>query len=113
MERSYSSIHFSCGSIGRGDYEDRATCGRSADSCAGAPISASREPIQALNIVNTACGPIEYGEYGKGLPLLMVHRSGGGFDQGLDFARILIPEGYQVIAPSRSSHSTWGGRSSR
>jgi pimeloyl-ACP methyl ester carboxylesterase len=31
----------------------------------------------------------------------MVHGSGRGFDQGLDFARTLIPEGYRVIAPSR------------
>jgi pimeloyl-ACP methyl ester carboxylesterase len=31
----------------------------------------------------------------------MVHGSGGGFDQGLDFARTLLPDGYRVIAPSR------------
>jgi 2-hydroxy-6-oxonona-2,4-dienedioate hydrolase len=65
-------------------------------------INAARARISSgSQIVNTACGPIEYGEYGKGLPLLMVHGSGGGFDQGLDFARTLIPEGFRVIAPSR------------
>ncbi len=36
-----------------------------------------------------------------GPPLLMVHGSGGGFDQGLDFARTLVPDGYRVIVPSR------------
>jgi pimeloyl-ACP methyl ester carboxylesterase len=33
--------------------------------------------------------------------MLMVHGAGGGFDQGLDFARTLLPAGYRVIAPSR------------
>jgi pimeloyl-ACP methyl ester carboxylesterase len=65
-------------------------------------INAARTRISSgSQIVNTACGPIEYGEYGKGPPLLMVHGSGGGFDQGLDFARTLLPAGYRVIAPSR------------
>jgi 2-hydroxy-6-oxonona-2,4-dienedioate hydrolase len=65
-------------------------------------IEAARARISSgSQIVNTACGLIEYGEYGKGPPLLMVHGSGGGFDQGLDFARTLLPGGYRVIAPSR------------
>jgi 2-hydroxy-6-oxonona-2,4-dienedioate hydrolase len=65
-------------------------------------ITAARARISSgSQILNTACGPIEYGEYGKGPPLLMVHGSGGGFDQGLDFARTLLPAGYRVIAPSR------------
>jgi 2-hydroxy-6-oxonona-2,4-dienedioate hydrolase len=65
-------------------------------------INAARARISSgSQIVNTACGAIEYGEYGTGPLLLMVHGSGGGFDQGLDFARTLLPGGYRVIAPSR------------
>ena len=37
-------------------------------------------------IVATPCGPIEYQEAGSGVPLLAVHGSGGGFDQGMAFA---------------------------
>jgi pimeloyl-ACP methyl ester carboxylesterase len=65
-------------------------------------IDAARARISSgSQIVNTACGPIEYGEYGKGPPLLVVHGSGGGFDQGLDLGRTLVPDGFRVIAPSR------------
>jgi dienelactone hydrolase len=31
----------------------------------------------------------------------MIHGTGGGFDQGLLFARRLVDAGYRVIAPSR------------
>lgn len=51
-------------------------------------------------VVNTACGPIEYTEFGQGAPVLIVHGSGGGYDQGEYFAR-LIGGGYRWIAPSR------------
>lgn len=52
-------------------------------------------------MATTACGPIEYAVAGTGPPVLMVHGSGGGFDQGLDFAHPLIDQGFRVIAPSR------------
>ncbi len=52
-------------------------------------------------LVNTPCGPIEYAVAGNGPPVLMIHGAGGGFDQGLAFARPLIENGYKVIAPSR------------
>lgn len=34
-------------------------------------------------LIDTRCGPIEYQEAGTGTPLLMVHGSGGGHDQGM------------------------------
>jgi 2-hydroxy-6-oxonona-2,4-dienedioate hydrolase len=51
--------------------------------------------------VQTRCGPIEYGEAGEGVPLLMVHGSGGGHDQGMAFAASFAQQGVRVIAPSR------------
>ncbi len=45
-------------------------------------------------------GAMEYAVEGEGPPVLMIHGTGGGFDQGLDFARPLTA-GRWVIAPSR------------
>jgi 2-hydroxy-6-oxonona-2,4-dienedioate hydrolase len=52
-------------------------------------------------LVQTNCGPIEYQEAGRGVPLLMVHGSGGGHDQGMLFAKDFAPKGVRVIAMSR------------
>lgn len=52
-------------------------------------------------VVETRHGVMEYAVAGEGPPLLMIHGTGGGFDQGLAFARGLIAAGYRVIAPSR------------
>jgi pimeloyl-ACP methyl ester carboxylesterase len=52
-------------------------------------------------VVQTACGPIEYASTGKGSALLLVHGAGGGFDQALDLARQFVGAGYRVVAPSR------------
>jgi 2-hydroxy-6-oxonona-2,4-dienedioate hydrolase len=49
----------------------------------------------------TRCGPIEYQERGVGVPLLAVHGSGGGHDQGMAFAGGLAEQGIRVIAMSR------------
>lgn len=46
-------------------------------------------------------GAMEYAEAGTGAPVLMIHGTGGGFDQGLDFAHRLSAGGWRVIAPSR------------
>jgi pimeloyl-ACP methyl ester carboxylesterase len=51
--------------------------------------------------VTTRCGPIEYQEAGSGVPLLAIHGSGGGFDQGMAFAGPLQYRGIRVIAMSR------------
>ena len=52
-------------------------------------------------LISTRCGPIEYQEAGTGVPLLMVHGSGGGHDQGIAFAGDLPQRGIRVIAISR------------
>ena len=52
-------------------------------------------------LVHTRCGAIEYQEAGSGAPLLMVHGSGGGHDQGMAFAGDLVKRGIRVIAVSR------------
>lgn len=52
-------------------------------------------------LIDTRCGPIEYQEAGSGTPLLMVHGSGGGHDQGMAFAGTLAQRGIRVIAMSR------------
>lgn len=51
-------------------------------------------------IIETACSPIEYTEFGEGAPILIVHGSGGGYDQGKYFAG-LIGGRFRWIAPSR------------
>lgn len=56
---------------------------------------------QGSSVLDTRCGPIEVQQAGAGLPLLMVHGSGGGHDQGMDFARPLAAHGIRVIAVSR------------
>lgn len=52
-------------------------------------------------VAQTRCGPIEYEEAGQGVPVLMIHGSGGGYDQGMTFARPFSQQGMRVIAMSR------------
>ena len=56
---------------------------------------------QGSVLLQTRCGPIEYQEAGAGIPLLAVHGSGGGHDQGMAFASGLAKQGMRVIAMSR------------
>ncbi len=84
---------------------------------------ATARAAQGSSVIDTRCGPIEVqqagappsrsqggraasggsgrGGAGDGLPLLMIHGSGGGHDQGMDFARPLVAHGIHVIAVSR------------
>jgi pimeloyl-ACP methyl ester carboxylesterase len=65
-------------------------------------VQAHRERIsRGSELLATRCGPMEYAAAGKGPALLVVHGTGGGFDQGMDFARELGGAGLRVIAPSR------------
>jgi 2-hydroxy-6-oxonona-2,4-dienedioate hydrolase len=52
-------------------------------------------------LLQTACGPVEYAIAGRGPAVLLIHGAGGGFDQLLPLARPLIDAGFTVIAPSR------------
>ena len=63
--------------------------------------TASAKAAYGSVLVNTRCGPIEYQEAGTGTPLLMVHGSGGGHDQGMAFAGKLTERSIRVIAMSR------------
>lgn len=66
-------------------------------------ISRIREELaaQKSTVIETSFGALEYAEAGEGAPLMMIHGTGGGFDQGLLFAGQLVDAGYRVIAPSR------------
>src|SRR3712207_3620131 len=70
-------------------------------------IAAAKEKISSgSNVINTAqFGPIEYADVGEGAPVLAIHGTGGGFDQGLLTAKLFMGDGitatHRVIAPSR------------
>ena len=63
--------------------------------------SAAARAAHGSTVVTTRCGPIEMQQAGDGIPLLMINGSGGGHDQGMDWARPLTREGIRVIAMSR------------
>jgi pimeloyl-ACP methyl ester carboxylesterase len=63
--------------------------------------TAAERASQGSVMIETRCGPIEYQEAGAGVPLLMVHGSGGGHDQGMAFAGALAGQGIRLIAMSR------------
>lgn len=48
-----------------------------------------------------SAGALEYAVAGDGPPLMMIHGTGGGFDQGLLFASALRWHGFRIVAPSR------------
>ena len=54
--------------------------------------------------VSTASGPVEYAERGDGDPILSVHGTLGGWDQGLVGAEFLRVNGFRIIAPSRPGY---------
>ena len=66
-------------------------------------IQAARRRVDSLGsqVIETACGQIEYARVGEGDPVLVVHGAMGGFDQGLWLARGYSLINYQVISVSR------------
>jgi pimeloyl-ACP methyl ester carboxylesterase len=66
-------------------------------------IRAAHKHIDSLGsqVIETACGPVEYARMGEGQPVLVVHGAFGGFDQGLWVANSVDVTKYQVISVSR------------
>lgn len=52
-------------------------------------------------VIDSRAGALEFAVAGEGSPLMMIHGTGGGFDQGLLFAAGLRQRGFRIIAPSR------------
>jgi 2-hydroxy-6-oxonona-2,4-dienedioate hydrolase len=52
-------------------------------------------------VVPSPLGDIEFKRGGKGIPVLIVHGSGGGYDQGALIATAILGEEFDWIAPSR------------
>jgi 2-hydroxy-6-oxonona-2,4-dienedioate hydrolase len=65
-----------------------------------ADVAAQRVSGRSSTIA-TPFGTLEYAVAGSGAPLLMIHGTGGGFDQGLSFASAIKQLGHKIIAPSR------------
>jgi len=63
--------------------------------------AARARALSGSRILETERGPIEYGTAGEGSPVLVLHGTSGGWDQGIASARDLVPHGFQLIAPSR------------
>jgi pimeloyl-ACP methyl ester carboxylesterase len=72
-----------------------------ASAYATAMADAEARVSSGSSVIPTRFGAMEYAVAGEGPPVLMIHGTGGGFDQGLNFAERLPAMGYQVIAPSR------------
>ena len=52
-------------------------------------------------VIPSPYGDIEYAEGGSGPPVLVIHGSGGGFDQGELMVDLLLNDHFHWIAPSR------------
>lgn len=69
-----------------------------------ADLQQQRDRIaRGSRVVTTACGTIEFAEAGdpQADALLVIHGTGGGFDQGLSIGEDHAARGWRVIAPSR------------
>jgi pimeloyl-ACP methyl ester carboxylesterase len=67
-------------------------------------LHAQHQRVQGgSRVLQTACGEIEFAQSGPAdaPALLLVHGSGGGFDQGLMLGHSLAPQSVRLIAPSR------------
>jgi 2-hydroxy-6-oxonona-2,4-dienedioate hydrolase len=65
-------------------------------------INGAYERVRAkAAVIPSPYGDIEYTEGGSGAPVLVIHGSGGGYDQGELIVQALLSERFHWIAPSR------------
>ena len=65
-------------------------------------MRAVRERLRGKStIIPSPYGDIEYIEHGSGSDVLVIHGSGGGFDQGEFLAHIVLDDQFHCITPSR------------
>ena len=57
-----------------------------------------RPPWTEFRLIQTSHGPLEYAVLGEGLPLVVMHGSGGGVRQGLLMRYLLDTRRIQIIA---------------
>ena len=62
---------------------------------------ARKRVLSGSKIFYSKHGSIEYCDEGNGLPALLIHGAGGGFDQGLFLGRMTLGKGYRFISVSR------------
>jgi len=62
---------------------------------------AERRLFGHSSVIESRAGALEYAVAGEGSPVMMIHGTGGGFDQGLLFAAKLRERGFSIVAPSR------------
>lgn len=66
-----------------------------------AQVQADSRLFGQSTVIDTRAGALEYAIAGDGPPVMMIHGTGGGFDQGLLFANALRGRGFRILAPSR------------
>src|SRR5215217_2932182 len=68
-----------------------------------ADVQPNRERLlSGSDVVSTEeFGDIEHAAQGEGLPVLLAHGAGGGYDQGLLIGENYVGDGHLLIAPSR------------
>ncbi|SDS73999.1 Pimeloyl-ACP methyl ester carboxylesterase [Microterricola viridarii] len=59
---------------------------------------------ESPRVVSTRSGPVECAERGNGEPVLALHGTPGGWDQGLVAGEYLRLNGFRIIAPSRPGY---------
>jgi pimeloyl-ACP methyl ester carboxylesterase len=65
-------------------------------------IEHAKEKVRhGSEVFQSRFGTMEYAVSGKGPPVLVVHGTGGGFDQGVAFGEKIVAGGRQVVSPSR------------
>jgi 2-hydroxy-6-oxonona-2,4-dienedioate hydrolase len=78
-----------------------AGAGYTAGAFREARVQAESRLSGQAQVIETGAGALEFAVAGDGTPLMMIHGTGGGFDQGLLFAGSLRRRGFRIVAPSR------------